>query len=116
MWLGGSPQIQRLRRRSEEMKSKNDRCTEQDYRSLFETSAEELRWLCHTLTGDDSLSGKVMDTALEQSPKSVNQVFREWMVSWARRLIIRFCIGEVRPARDVHQHTYWTPGRFTSLA
>jgi len=76
----------------------NDRCTEQDYRNLFATSAQELRWLCYTLTGDESLSEKAMDAAMEQSLKGANRVFREWMLSWARRLIIRFCIGAVRPA------------------
>jgi DNA-directed RNA polymerase specialized sigma24 family protein len=79
----------------------SDRCTEQDYRNLFATSAEELRWLAHTLTGDDSLSEKVMDAALEQSLKGANRVFREWMLSWARRLIVRFCIGVVRPAEGL---------------
>jgi len=75
----------------------NDRCSEQDYRDLFSTAAEELRWLCHTLTGDDSLGDKAMEAAMEQSLKGANRVFREWMLSWARRLIIRFCIGAVRP-------------------
>ena len=79
----------------------NDRCTEQDYRNLFSTSAEELRWLAYTLTGNDSLSEKVMDAALEQSLKGASGVFREWMLSWARRLIIRFCIGAVQPAADL---------------
>src|SRR5215813_1738741 len=80
------------------LKFMNDRCTENDYRTLFATSVEELRWLCYTLTGNDSLSDKAMDAALEQSLKGANRVFREWMLSWARRLIIRFCIGAVRPA------------------
>jgi DNA-directed RNA polymerase specialized sigma24 family protein len=76
----------------------NDRCSEQDYRNLFATSAQELRWLCYTLTGDDSLSERAMDAALEQSLKGANHIFREWMLSWARRLIIRFCVSSVRPA------------------
>jgi DNA-directed RNA polymerase specialized sigma24 family protein len=84
----------------------SDRCTEQDYRNLFATSAEELRWLGYTLTGDDSLSEKVMDAALEQSLKGASRVFREWMLSWARRLIIRFCIGAVQPAAGLNQSTY----------
>jgi len=84
----------------------NDRCTENDYRTLFATSVEELRWLCYTLTGDDSLSDKAMDAALEQSLKGASRVFREWMLSWARRLIIRFCIGAVRPAASFSQGTY----------
>ena len=81
----------------------NDRCTGQDYRNLFATSADELRWLGYTLTGNDSLSEKVMDAALEQSLKGASGVFREWMLSWGRRLIVRFCIGAVRPASDLGQ-------------
>jgi DNA-directed RNA polymerase specialized sigma24 family protein len=81
----------------------NERCSRQDYRDLFSTAAEELRWLCYTLTGDGSMSEKAMDAAMEQSLKGADRVFREWMLSWARRLIIRFCIGAVRPAAGVNQ-------------
>lgn len=75
-----------------------DKCSAADYRRLFSSSADELRWLCYTLTGDDELSDKVLDAALEQSLKGAEQVFREWMSSWARRLIIKFCIATVRPS------------------
>jgi DNA-directed RNA polymerase specialized sigma24 family protein len=85
----------------------NDRCSQQDYRDLFSTAAEELRWLCYTLTGDESMSEKAMDAAMEQSLKDANRVFREWMLSWARRLIIRFCIGAVRPAATLTQRAHW---------
>lgn len=81
----------------------NDRCSQQDYRDLFSTAADELRWLCYSLTGDDSLTTKVMDAAMEQSLKGANRVFREWMLSWARRLIIRFCVGAVRPAASLNE-------------
>jgi DNA-directed RNA polymerase specialized sigma24 family protein len=85
----------------------NDRCSQQEYRDLFSTAAEELRWLCYTLTGDDSRSEMAMEAAMEQSLKDASRVFREWMLSWARRLIIRFCIGAVRPAATVTQGVYW---------
>jgi DNA-directed RNA polymerase specialized sigma24 family protein len=74
-----------------------DKCTQNDYVRLFADSAEPLRWLCYTLTGDEELSEKVLDAAFEQSLKGADRVFREWMVSWARRLIIQACIRLMRP-------------------
>jgi DNA-directed RNA polymerase specialized sigma24 family protein len=74
-----------------------DRCTQNDYVSLFADSAEPLRWLCNTLTGDEELSEKVLRAAFEQALKGADRVFRNWMVSWARRLIIQGCIALVRP-------------------
>jgi DNA-directed RNA polymerase specialized sigma24 family protein len=75
-----------------------EKCTESDYQGLFASSKEELRWLCYMLTGDVELSDKALNAALEQSQKGAGGVFREWMLSWARRLIIKFCIVTVRPA------------------
>jgi len=74
-----------------------DRCTQNDYVRLFADSAESLEWLCYTLTGDKALSEKVLGSALEQSLKGADRVFRDWMVSWARRLIIQACIRLIRP-------------------
>jgi DNA-directed RNA polymerase specialized sigma24 family protein len=74
-----------------------DRCTQNDYVQLFADSAEPLRWLCYTLTGDKALSEKVLSAAFEQSLKGADRVFRDWMVSWARRLIIQACIRLMRP-------------------
>ena len=74
-----------------------DRCTQNDYVRLFADSAEPLQWLCYTLTGDKELSEKVLSAALEQSLKGADRVFRDWMVSWARRLIIQACIRLMRP-------------------
>lgn len=74
-----------------------DRCTQNDYVRLFADSAEPLRWLCYTLTGDEELSEKVLRAAFEQSLKGADCVFRDWMVSWARRLIIQACIALMRP-------------------
>jgi DNA-directed RNA polymerase specialized sigma24 family protein len=75
----------------------NDRCTSNDYRRLFAGSAERLRWLCYMLTSSEELSEKLLNAALEQSLKGSDHVFREWMISWARRLIIRVCIDTMRP-------------------
>jgi DNA-directed RNA polymerase specialized sigma24 family protein len=74
-----------------------DRCTQNDYVRLFADSAEPLRWLCYTLTGDEELSEKILKAAFEQSLKGADCVFRDWMVSWARRLITQACIALVRP-------------------
>lgn len=85
----------------------NERCTEQDYRELFASSAEQLRWLCYTLTGNEDLSDRALDAALEQSLKGAGHVFREWMLGWSRRLIIQFCISTVRPQTSrLAQSTY----------
>jgi DNA-directed RNA polymerase specialized sigma24 family protein len=88
----------------------HERCTGDDYRRLFAGSAERLGWLCYTLTGNEELSGRVLDAALEQSLKGSDHVFREWMVSWARRLIIRACIETVQPRTAAFaQATYPLP-------
>jgi len=76
---------------------KLNKCTESDYRALFVTWSEPLHWLCYTLTGDEELSEKMLEAALEQSLKGADQVFRGWMMSWARRLIIKACIHNVQP-------------------
>ena len=74
-----------------------DRCTQNDYVRLFAGSAEPLRWLCFTLTGDEDLSERVLNAALEQCLKGAERVFRDWMVGWARRLIVKACIATARP-------------------
>lgn len=76
---------------------KNDKCTKSDYRQLFAGSAEPLRWLCDTLTGDLQFSDRILKAALTQSLKDAEHVFRERMASWARRLIIKACIETMRP-------------------
>lgn len=74
-----------------------DRCTQNDYVRLFADSAEPLRWLCYSLTGDEELSEKVLNAAFKQSLKGADCVFRDWMVRWARRLIVQACIELMRP-------------------
>jgi DNA-directed RNA polymerase specialized sigma24 family protein len=74
-----------------------DRCAKSDYLDLFTNSAEPLHWLCFTLTGDRNLSERVLEAALEQSLKGADRVFREWMLSWARRLIIKACAELMKP-------------------
>jgi DNA-directed RNA polymerase specialized sigma24 family protein len=78
----------------------NEKCTAGDYRRLFASSTEELRWLCYTLTGDAQLTEKALDAALEQSLKGASHVFREWMMNWTRRLLIKYCITVVRPSQS----------------
>jgi len=76
---------------------RQDRCTQNDYVRLFADSAEPFRWLCYTLTGDEELSEKILSAAFAQSLKGADCVFRDWMVSWARRIIIQACISLLRP-------------------
>ncbi|HKR85371.1 MAG TPA: hypothetical protein VJS37_14525 [Terriglobales bacterium] len=74
-----------------------DRCAKSDYLDLFTNSAEPLHWLCFTLTGDRKLSDRALEAALEQTLKGAERVFREWMLSWARRLIIKVCAELKKP-------------------
>ncbi len=95
--------------------SVNDMCKQNDFRRLFGSCTAQLHWLCYTLTGDEELTSKVLDAALEQSLKGADGVFREWMLSWARRLTIKVCIAIVRPAAsNITQRPYFpqlaTPG------
>jgi DNA-directed RNA polymerase specialized sigma24 family protein len=94
----------------------NDRCTENDYLALFASSKRELRWLCYTLTADEELSERALEAALEQSLQGAGRIFREWMLSWARRLIIKFCIATIRPAALGVGHPYYMqPTEFGSV-
>ena len=83
-----------------------DKCTQNDYIKLFADSAEPLRWLSETLTGNAELSERVLAAAFAQSLKGADCVFREWMVSWARRLIITTCAEIVQPwvLNDSHEY------------
>lgn len=68
-----------------------------DYSKLFTSSAEPLHWLSFTLTGNRRLSEGILKAALEQTLKGAEPVFRDWMLSWARRLIIKACAEIVKP-------------------
>ncbi len=84
------------------------------------SSASQLHWLCYTLTGDEELTAKVLDAALEQSLKGADGVFREWMLSWARRLTIKVCVSNAfaRRQSNIAQRPYFsqlmTPGLVNS--
>jgi DNA-directed RNA polymerase specialized sigma24 family protein len=66
---------------------------------LFKTSAQDLRWLCYTLTGDQELTEMALEAALVQSLKGATQVFRGWLLNWMRRLIIKFCASIMQPGK-----------------
>jgi DNA-directed RNA polymerase specialized sigma24 family protein len=80
--------------------AKDHKSTASECRALFAVSQEELRWLCHTLTGDPALSTEVLQAALAQALKGANDVFRDWMLSWSRRLIVKFCIAHIQPQQS----------------
>jgi DNA-directed RNA polymerase specialized sigma24 family protein len=72
--------------------------TKDEFREVFTASTDSLRWLCTTLTGDEGLTDKIVDAAFEQSLRGSDHVFREWMLSWARRLVINACAHIMRAA------------------
>jgi hypothetical protein len=72
--------------------AQSDRCTVDDYRRLFASNPDRLQWLCQTLTGDEHRARLSFDHALDLSLDSATLVFREWMSTWAQRLIIKSCI------------------------
>jgi len=74
-----------------------NKCTTTDCQKLFASSAERLRWLCLTLTAHEDLADKAFEAARELSMRSANQVFQQWISSWARRQIIKSCITIMRP-------------------
>ena len=76
----------------------SEKSTAKDCHALFATHADDLSWLCRILTGDQRQAETVLSSALEQSLLDAGQVFRGWMLNWARRLIIKHCIAVVRPA------------------
>jgi hypothetical protein len=83
-----------------------DRCTADDFRRLFASSREEFQRLSYTLTGNLDLAAQSYDLALQESLRSATLVFREWMVRWARRLIVKACVVEMysdiqRAARNI---------------
>lgn len=73
-------------------------CTAADYRRLFVSSAEEFRWLSHTLTGEHARAEISLGNAFDQLLEDDSLVFREWITNWARRLIIKSCIATMREA------------------
>ena len=95
--------------------SNNQKCDDSNLRALFAASKEDLCWLCHTLTGNAELSGQVVEAALEQSLKGANEVFRDWMLSWARRLIIKFCVTTVRPGESAQPQSGLSPISFGAV-
>lgn len=76
--------------------SAQDRCTASDYRQLFSSSSDDLYRLCFMLTADEEIARASFATAREHMLKHGSHVFREWMRSWARRQMIKACIGTLR--------------------
>jgi DNA-directed RNA polymerase specialized sigma24 family protein len=68
------------------------------------------------LTSDKNLGEKVLKAALEQCLKGADCVFREWMLSWARRLIIKACAEIMQPGTLVFpEGFYFLPHRLNAL-
>lgn len=67
--------------------------TTNEFDNLFSSEGERFRWLSHILTGNLEEAQAAFDDAFDQSHKSSHRVFRNWMASWVRRLIIKSSIG-----------------------
>lgn len=69
-----------------------ERFTAAECRALFMHEAAQLRLLCDVLTADEQRSRSSFDDAARRSMESAAGVFREYMLSWMRRMVIKSCI------------------------
>lgn len=76
---------------------RQDRCTQNDCARVFADSAEQLRSLAETLTGEAELGERVLKAALDQAMRGADRIFQGWMVSWTRRLIVIASAEIVKP-------------------
>lgn len=88
----------------------SDRCTTDDFEELFVSCENQFHWLCYMLTGNLDRASQTLNHALQASFQSATRIFREWIMKWARREIIKACIlqmhGDIqRAARSL------SPGR-----
>lgn len=61
---------------------------------LLETTKPELLWLAYLLTGDRETSVNAVVDAMDNKPGS-NPFFRNWMISWSRKLVIAQALGAI---------------------
>jgi DNA-directed RNA polymerase specialized sigma24 family protein len=69
---------------------------EQSLYRVFEEHSAELYWLAFLLTGDRE-QGVAAFTRAVDFEEGANPVFREFMISWARKLIIAQALAGIRP-------------------
>jgi len=86
---------------------------------IFEEHSAELYWLAFLLTGDRE-KGVAAFTRAVDFEEDANPVFRGFMISWARKLIIAQALAGIRPQlRDSMRRLkteLWSHGRLPSGA
>ncbi|MGE5321420.1 MAG: hypothetical protein ACM3SW_01065 [Actinomycetota bacterium] len=70
----------------------DERCTVKECLALFTGNADHLHLLCDILTFDPKQSQLSFDDALSRALEDAGGVFREYMLPWARRMVIKSCI------------------------
>lgn len=69
-----------------------ERSTAAECHALFMHEAAQFRLLCDILTADEQLSRSSFDDAAHRSMESAAGVFREYILPWTRRMVIKSCI------------------------
>jgi DNA-directed RNA polymerase specialized sigma24 family protein len=85
--------------RKEEQRTKAlDYALPADFCGVFETHVDSLYTLSLLLTADHDKADECVIAGLEDCLQG-NPVFREWVQSWARRMVIKNAIRMISPAR-----------------
>lgn len=78
---------------------------EQALARTFASERSELLWLAYLLTGDRGMSVEAVVDAMDLSDAG-NPFFRNWMISWSRKLVIAKALSAVEPQMaDSVRHT-----------
>src|SRR5277367_2447613 len=70
--------------------------TREDFCRVFREELDGLYQLSFLVTGNHEKAQRCFVTGLEDCYRT-NHVFRDWALSWAKRMIIRNAIRELRP-------------------
>jgi DNA-directed RNA polymerase specialized sigma24 family protein len=74
----------------------NPYATREDFINVFHEEMNGLYHLSFLLTGNHENAEKCFVAGIEDCVKE-NRVFREWALSWARRIIVKNAIRELKP-------------------
>jgi hypothetical protein len=71
---------------------------------VFEEHVAELYWLAYLITGDQDRSVQAFTDALDCD--EANPTFREFMISWARKLVVVAALSLVLPFVNTVTYLY----------
>ena len=104
-----------FRRKEQIRKPVNDYATVEDFHAVFGRNMDELYQLSFLLTADHEKAEQCFVAGLEDSAKE-NHVFKEWARSWAKRVIIRNAIRELKPRPLTSSFSLASPSHVFPLA